>query len=292
MLNDTRTNLTKENYRTSIDIWKTGSQKYILTLDSEMQLNSLNIKNTVATNIILQIKDIQKKEFILDILSYDKEMTSCNNEGIQQMFTVTRHFEKLYDEFKVVISKDGTLKSIENFNYLQNKWKKIKNDSLQYFDTETDIESFFNLDEKTVNDQDFWIKALNEQEILFLYFGLSGYGTKFSSVERLRRENAFKTGAIDWVLQKTAKQELHKAPFNIVQEVTGVFEPSKKWMKKGYGKMPFFEGIPFKEDFNIKGNYLFDAESGFIKQATITVNEIVHPSILFHKLKYTLTPIE
>jgi len=147
MLNDTIKNLTEENYRTALDIWKTGSQKYILTLDSEMQLNSLNIKNTVVTNIILQIKDIRKTEFLLDILSYNKEMASCNNEGIQQMFTITRHFEKLYDEFKVVVSKRGILKSIENFSYLQNKWKKIKNDSLQYFDTETDIESYFNLNE-------------------------------------------------------------------------------------------------------------------------------------------------
>ena len=52
--------LNENSYKENLSLWKEGTQKYKLTLVSEMQLNSLNIKNTVNTNIILQIKEINK----------------------------------------------------------------------------------------------------------------------------------------------------------------------------------------------------------------------------------------
>ncbi|MCX2430386.1 hypothetical protein [Pedobacter sp. GR22-10] len=61
-------------------------------------------------------------------------MILCNNQGFKEMFLVTRQLEKLYDEFEAVVNQSGEILEIKNIDFLQQKWKRIKNELVNYFD--------------------------------------------------------------------------------------------------------------------------------------------------------------
>ncbi|MCX2430387.1 hypothetical protein [Pedobacter sp. GR22-10] len=44
--------------RKTINFWKTGIQKYKITLVGELQINSMNTKSKVENNLIFHLKDV------------------------------------------------------------------------------------------------------------------------------------------------------------------------------------------------------------------------------------------
>lgn len=276
----------KKVIRKRLNFWETGMQKYKLVLEGEMQLNSMHTRNKVEDSIIFQVKDISENGVVLDYISYAKEMTDCTNEGFKEMFAVTRQFEKLYDELSLFVAYEGKVEAVKNIEQLKEKWLRIKKETVRYFNEPTDIESFFNLNDQTMNDASFWIKMLNEQEFLLLFFTLAGYGNRsFDYSKKLTRDNAFRTNAIEWNLYT---EPVDVSTELIRTEVKGNFSPSKDWLVKAYGQMPFFTGVPLQPNFVINASYVFSAKTGFIEQAEIYLEEAVHPGLLFHKMKYKI----
>lgn len=274
--------------RKNINFWKTGIQKYKIKLVGTMQLNSMNTTTTVENNFIFHLKEIhQNGDVLLNLISYNKEMVACNNQGFKEMFLVTRQLEKLYDEFEAVINRDGEIQEIRNVDFLKDKWKKIKNELVNYFDEGTDIESFFRINDQTMDDQSFWRQMMNEQEFFFLFFNLANYGGSFNSNSRIKRDNAFRTNEIDWKIDYRGMAEGNE----ITVSLDGAFSPERRWLDKAYGKMPFLTGMEFAPNFKIDGEYKFDSKSGFIKEANITLEETVIPTFLSHKLEFNIIQI-
>lgn len=274
-----------EILRKTINFWKTGIQKYKITLVGELQINSMNTTSKVENNLIFHLKNIfDDGEILLNLISYDKEMISCNNQGFKEMFLVTRQLEKLYDEFEAVINQSGEIIEIKNLDFLQQKWKKIKNELVTYFNEGTDIESFFKLNDETMNNQSFWKQMLNEQEFFFLFFDLANYGHSFQRRKQIKRDNAFRSNQINWQMDYEAKTNSD----GITMSVNGFFKPDNKWLDQAYGKMPFLTGIPFTPNFKIEGEYKFDPVTGFIKEAYVNLEETVNSSLLYHKLKFQI----
>lgn len=274
-----------EILRKTINFWKTGIQKYKITLVGELQINSMNTTSKVENNLIFHLKNIfDDGEILLNLISYDKEMISCNNQGFKEMFLVTRQLEKLYDEFEAVINQSGEIIEIKNLDFLQQKWKKIKNELVTYFNEGTDIESFFKLNDETMNNQSFWKQMLNEQEFFFLFFDLANYGHSFQRRKQIKRDNAFRSNQINWQMDYEAKTNSD----GITMSVNGLFKPDNKWLDQAYGKMPFLTGIPFTPNFKIEGEYKFDPATGFIKEAYVNLEETVNSGLLYHKLKFQI----
>lgn len=272
-------------------IWGTGLQKYKFTLVGEMQLNTMNVKNKVESSLIFHVKDFLNKYadngLLINIITYDKQMVECSNPGFKEMFTVTRQFEKLYDEIEITIDEKGKLKSIENIQQLKEKWKQIKNDAITYFNDDTDIESFFKLNDATMDDEHLWKKIVTEQEMFFLFFELANHKTSFFRPKIIKRDNAYRNNLIDWLLSYTVKEY----PDYTDVSITGEFKPTKNWLQQSYGSIPFLTNIIFEPQFKIEGQYIFNKENGFIKEAYINIDETAHPQLLFHKLKFQIQSI-
>lgn len=278
----------KDILRKDINFWKAGIQKYKISLVGELQINSMQTISRIENSFLFHIKDIYANgDTLLNLISYDKQMISCNNQGFKEMFLVTRQLERLYDEFEAVVDKKGAIKQINNIEFLQNKWKKIKNELVNYFNEGTDIESFFKLNDETMNDQSFWKQMLNEQEFFFLFFNLANYGNTFQHKSLLKRDNAFRSNQIDWKIDYQGKATANE----ISLSVNGGFKPDTGWLDKAYGKMPFLTGVPFNPYFKIDGEYKFDPKTGFIKEAYINLEETVNPTLLYHKLKFQIIQI-
>lgn len=268
-----------------------GYGKYRVTLTGEMQVNNMNVINTVVNNFILNVKDISHDDIVkMELITYDKEMTATTHPAFKEMFAVTRQFEKLYDEIRVGVKMNGEVLSLYNMDTIQEKWKWLKNESIPYFNDNTDIEDFFKINESNISDEKFWLDILNEHEFFFLFFSLAGYGHKFSHVQDIYKSNAFKNGKIKWEIIARTSEEQSDAIFKRVN-IKGWFDFSKRWIQKTYGEMPFLQERKLTPKFQIEGYYIFDLRTGWINRAEIYQEETVDKDILFHKMKYVIEKI-
>lgn len=281
----------KENQLKRLIFTKPGTKKYKFILESEISLNSMIIKTKVETSWILQVLNITEDEFVLSLVAYDYVLKDCNDKGFAELYQITRQFQKLYDDITVSVDHHGNLKKVLNHDQLVHKWEDIKQETVQYFGDQANLDQFLAVDNETFSTPEFLQKIIREVEFFFVYLQAGGYGQKFSSYRELQRENAFRTGQITWDLDFSGKNQItYDKPIGEMK-VSSFFQPGKNWIKEAYGKMPFLEIDKIKPNFELKGHYEFNSSSGWIKNAWLDVNEIVHPQLLFHKLKYKIQEI-
>jgi len=285
--------LSKKEKMKRLAFYETGVRKYKFTLEGEMGLNVMHSKTITESLWILQVQDIMNDGYIIELITYDVALKECDSEGFSQLFQVTRQFQKLYDEIKVKTDREGKLIKVLNPERLLERWKQIKNETVQYFNAGTNLDDFFAITDEDFSKPDILYKIINEVEFFFIYLQTGGYGQKFNpfTYREIRRDNAFRTGVIEWDMEFMAKYEVKpESPLGKIK-VNSKFEPNKKWLEKAYGEMPFIKVEDLKPDFTLNGEYIFDNRSGWIKKAVLNINEIVHPSQLFHKMKYSIEEI-
>lgn len=269
----------------------TGVKKYRFTIESEVLVANLHSKTTIENSWVLQIQKITDDGYILDLVTYDSTLKECNEQGMKELFQITRYFQKIYDEVKVSVYLDGTIKQVINQNQLIEKWKAMKFDSIQYFGDETNLDQYFAVNDETFSKPEFIKKLASEIEFFFIYMQLGGYGQKLNSYRELKRDNAFRTGEIIWDLDFTGKDEIETNSPLGEMNINGFFQPSKSWAKQAYGQVQFVNVDELKLDFNLKGKYTFYNDNGWLKEALLTLNEIIHPKLLFHKMNYKIQEI-
>lgn len=270
----------------------TGTKKYRFTLEGEMGLNVMHTKTKTETSWILQVQDITNYGYVIDLVAYDIILKECNNEGFRELFHVTRQFQKLYDEIRVKTDFDGSLVEVLNQKQLIEKWTQIKNETIQYFNDDMNMEDFFAVSDEEFASPEFLHKIVQEVEFFFLYLQLGGYGQKFSyNIVELKRDNAFRTNIIPWDLGFSGQYEDSSKNLFGTMTVDSTFEPNKKWLQKAYGEIPFIKLDELKPDFSLSGRYSFYKDDGWLKEAELEVNEIVHPDLLYHKMKYRIQEI-
>lgn len=272
----------------------TGTKKYKFTLEGEMKLNVMLSQTKTETSWLLQCKDISDDGYIFDLLSYDTVLKECNSDGFKELFLITNQFKKLYDEIKFQTDKEGKLLRVLNPEKLTEKWQRLKAETIQYFGDETTIDKFFAVNDEEFAKQDFLNKLINEVEFFMFYLQLAGYGKKFNSwaTGEIKKDNAFRTGVIIWDLSFSGKNEI--IPGSPLGKVVtkGSFGPNKKWLEKAYGEIPFIKLEELEPQFTIEGNYTFYNKSGWLKSASIELNEVVHKNLLYHKMKYIIEEID
>lgn len=273
---------------------KKGTKKYKFTLEAEMGLNTLYSKTIIDNFWILQVLDISDQGYIIDLVNYDVQLRECNNEGFKEMFHVTRQFQKLYDEIRVTIDKEGNLIKVMNAQRMGDRWKQIKKETISYFNDGTDLDEFFAIKEDEFYKPEFLQKIVREVEFFFIYLQVPGYGRKIKqwNNSEIKRDNAYRTEQIRWVLDLSGRKEIiTDSPLGQIN-VKSVFETNNKWLQRGYGNMPFVKVEELKPDFSLKGEYQFYNKSGWLKRAKVLVNEIAHPKNLYHKMNYLIEEIE
>jgi hypothetical protein len=272
---------------------KTGTKKYRFILDGEMGLNVMCSKTRMETSWIVQVKNILEAGYVIDLVAYAITLKECNSEGFREMFHITRQFQKLYDEIKVKTDLEGNLLEVLNQKQLCEKWKQIKSETIQYFNDDMNLDEFFAVNDDEFAKPEFLHKLIREVEFFFLYLQSGGYGQKFSSwgLHELKRDNAFRTNTITWDMDFSGEYAIESNSSCGVMNVESRFEPDKKWLQKAYGEMPFIKVEELKPDFNLRGKYVFYNENGWLKEAELEVNEIVHPNQLYHKMKYRIQEI-
>jgi hypothetical protein len=270
-----------------------GTKKYRFTLEGEMGLNVLSTKTKTETSWILQVQNITDKGYVLDLVAYDIALKECDNGGFEELFHITRQFQKLYDELRVETDLEGNLVRVLNQKQLIEKWAQIKRETIQYFNEDMNLDDFFAISDEEFSQPEFLHKIVQEAEFFFLYLQLGGYGQKFNSLGtvELKRDNAFRTNVIHWDLEFSGRQEQRPNSAFGIMEIDGSFEPGKKWLQKSYEEMPFVKIEELKPEFSIKGKSLFYNDSGWLKEAELEVNEIVNPNTLYHKMKYRIEEI-
>lgn len=291
--NTVQEKMTKTEKMKRLFFRKTGTKKYKLTLSSAMKLNNMLSKTVAETSWILQVQNILNEKYLIDLTAYDYTLKECNNQGFAELYHVTRQFQKIYDEINVITSLDGRVLSVKNGEQLLEKWKNLKKETLQYFGKEISLEQFFAVNDEEFLKPDYLCKLISEVEFFFIYMQIGGYGQKFNpfGFVELNRDNAFKTAVIKWDLDFSGRYEIIPDSPLGKMEVKSTFEPNKNWLKQGYGEVPFLKIEELKPDFSLNGNYIFHNESGWLKEAELNVNEIVHPTLLYHKMNYKIQEI-
>jgi len=171
----------------------TGTKKYKFTLEGEMGLNVMYSKTKTETSWVLQVNNISGNRYIIDLVAYDIFLKECDNEGFRELFQVTRQFQKLYDEIKVITDWEGNLVEVLNQKQLIEKWKQIKIETIQYFNDDMNLDDFFSVNDEEFAKPEFLHRIIREVEFFFLYLQLGGYGRNFSSwgLTEIKRDNIY-----------------------------------------------------------------------------------------------------
>src|SRR4028119_1569259 len=98
------------------------SEKYTLTIDTDIMAGSLPIKTKSELRWDLRVLEANEQEAILEIITLDNRLLESNNPMVKDIAAMSQALSQMYSELKVKISSEGRVKQILNKDTILSKW--------------------------------------------------------------------------------------------------------------------------------------------------------------------------
>lgn len=265
------------------------TQKYTLTVRAQIQMGSSLSKTTTECRWSLNIKDITKDGYDLELLTLENVMTETNNPALKDMVALNNVFGQMYNELHFTVNKKGQLIHVHNIAQLQKRWKQVRTQLVEIQGRHTSIEEVLRLNDDLFAEEKKLFDTINAIEFFELYFN-GIYGKILPANEYITKKSRFQLADIKWAYTYTCKEPLLKSQdvYTVNVEAVPAQPFSKEWIQKAYGGFPFLKDMPLQPSASAKGVYFFDVHTGLLKEAEFNAEEIAHPGLLYTKLNYVI----
>ena len=276
--------LNKEENKTAI--LKTGvTQKYICTIDSDIQIGTMNVVTTTECRWVVTVKQITEQGYRLEILTLDNHIIATNNPSVHDVAALNNLFKEIYNELDVTVNKKGHVYAINNLVQIKDKWLRVRGQLKTLTANEESIASVIRLNDDIFDNNANLMHTIRAIEFFEIFFnGIYEESIPYSS--RVTRKSKFQAADIDWAIRYSYENNDNKT---VVFEGENEKRLNADWLRNAYGHFTFLEPATLVPVIGCKGKYQIDPETGMVVKASYYTEEVVHVQLLYNKIKYTLT---
>lgn len=265
---------------------KPQTKKYLLTLNSEMNINGLVSETTIEIRWLLSLKEIRDIGYKFELITLDHAMTK--GAEMIELHKVVIQMQKALNELVFTLTPDFKLDKVLNLTQIQKRWQAVKQETFEYYNEQRSIQEIFNIQEQNFQ-RHGGVKAMVEaMEFFNIYFN-GQYGTKFPITKTKKVPNLFRTVEIPFrVDYREIRQtdDITMIQFKSNKEMT-----SSSDIKSTYGKFPFVDSSKVIPQYEYNGFYNLNIENGFIENGEVVFTENVNDK-LSGKLHYKIESYE
>lgn len=272
-----------------IEFKKPFTEKYRLTVTSNIQTGNMPIKSKAIIRWEVKVKSINDDYINIEIITLDNELIEYNNPLVKSMADMNKVFAGMWSELDLVVDRDYKLVKIKNLALLEEKWERIKSEIKNILNKEPElISSVINLNDKNFENPEVIANLIQNNEFFLMYFH-HVFGSGYHSIsKRVRSKNIFNTALIDWEY-KVDKISTNDDNLYLFQ-VEGYLSTNlnRSWVKESYKMFTHLDLDKIQPVMTEIGKYWIDAETGKIIKAYLEKKEIAHPQILHGFIRYDL----
>lgn len=286
-------NSKSERLRTAIRFRKPFTEKYTLTIETDIQAGYFPLKTKTSIRWFIEVADVDSEgNAELSLFTLDNLLLETNNPALEDLAALNRAFGKMYSELYLIVNVTGEITYIRNIVQIREKWENTKNEMEKIRKQVPALESLLLLNDEIFNDPEKIKIAITNNEFFSSYFYLF-YGAKLPMqyVDRTSN-NVLQTNEMNWSYEVSGFPDL---PVEHIKNKRFTFTgksysgESREWKKKAYGHLPMIDDEKkIKPVFNEKGEALFEAQTGRLFHLQLEREEIVLPEKVFGKVRIEL----
>lgn len=274
---------------------KGSTQKYTLTIHSDIQMGSSHNKSVTECRWMLTVKDITDNGYELELLTLDNVMLETNNPALKDIAALNNVFKQMYNELYFTVNRRGELLNVKNIALLQKRWQQVRTQLFEIQGKSTSIEEVLRLNDELFADEKQLFDVIKATEFFELYFN-GIYGKKLPYTDYPTKKSRFQLTDIKWMYNYSHKVSLQDSVDTFVVNIDATpGQPfTKEWIQKAYGSFPFLQSIGIENlrpTAKAAGIYFFDVKTGLLREAEFKTEEIAHPGLLYTKLSYIIKAV-
>src|ERR1700754_731313 len=161
--------LNKEENKTAI--LKTGvTQKYICSIDSDIQIGTMNVVTTTECRWVVTVKQITEQGYRLEILTLDNHIIATNNPSVHDVAALNNLFKEIYNELDVTVNKKGHVYAINNLVQIKDKWLRVRGQLKTLTANEESIASVIRLNDDIFDNNANLMHTIRAIEFFEIFF--------------------------------------------------------------------------------------------------------------------------
>ncbi|MFT3936538.1 MAG: hypothetical protein QM726_23130 [Chitinophagaceae bacterium] len=265
-----------------------GMKKYTLTQDGEIQLGSFSAKNTTLNRWAINKKAKQQdKSVIIELFTLESAFKGEVNEVFKSTEAVNKVFKQIYNELEVSVNSYGELSRVLNHKQMKDKWINLKKELVTIESQKLPFDQILKLNDNIFDNYQLLHNVVSANEFFSIFCNcIYGKNPPFSSSRKSR--NLLSTGEIQFNYQTELTHEDDK---NYKIAISGnpeqISDSKKMELYKEFKFLdPYLKAL--KPVHIYKAEYVVDKKSGWIQNAKIRAEEIVHPGLLYSSMDFKL----
>lgn len=268
------------------------TKKYIITNRSNIKVNTLNIISVNECRWIVNVKDLLKDSYIIELYTLENKIVETNNDAIQDVANFNNLFKEVYNELILEITFTGELVAVKNNNDIRRKWSSIKDRLQSMQQNQQSVATVINLNDGLFNSDANILEVIKATEFFELFFiGFYGKEIPANHVNKIRASK-FRGAKLEWVYhfhQNEMNKYDEKAVCDIIDMrgfTNNLF--TENFIKEAYGQFDFLNYKKLRTEVVSEGKYFIDRNTGMIEKGFYNTNEIIDEDLLYSKNSYTI----
>ena len=123
--------------------------KYLITIESKMNVAGIASENKVETRWFFTLKAITPYYYLFELIMLDNTMVETNNDGFVDIHKMVTQMQKALNEVVFQTNKQGAVIKVENIETIKQKWKSVKAEMFEYNKNMTSIQDLLKVNEKS-----------------------------------------------------------------------------------------------------------------------------------------------
>lgn len=261
------------------------TQKYLCTIDSDIQIGTMNVVTTTECRWVVTVKQITEHAYRLEILTLDNRIIAANNPSVHDVAALNNLFKEIYNELDVTVDHKGNVVGVNNSLQVKDKWLRVRGQLKTLTANEESIASVVRLNDDIFDHDANLLHTIRAMEFFEIFFN-GVYNERIPYINRVNRKSKFQAVDIDWSIRYNFENNDQNT---VVFEGENEKRLSPEWLRNAYGHFTFLEPATLVPLISSKGRYKINGDTGLVAEATYQTQEIVHVQLLYNKIKYTLT---
>lgn len=263
--------------------------KYNLRIKTDTVIGGVVLKSEAEITWLIQININPKGDFKLNLITLDHRLISYSNPMLREIADISQTFGRLYNDLELLMSEEGKIEKILNYDTIVKKWEYLKKD-LDKLSMEANLTEIIKLNESTLENEQKVIANIMQTEFFAVFFNL--YYSEYipNTTSEYKTYNLLNTHLVKWRYHLSLNELKDKTKI-VKQEGKLAESLDKKWFNKAYENFMHIDLENKKAILKDEAQYHL-GDKNQVLLGKIIKSEIVDTNFLYAKYEYDLEMVE
>jgi len=260
-----------------LEFKKIFQKKYLVTIDSRLNIGGMDSATTAEIRWLLDLRKIHSDACTFELITLDHTLTK-GDSGFMEIHKLVLQMQKALNEINFSADKQGNLE-IHNLEAIKKRWQSVKQETFEYNRGNTSIQELFALQDEVFENKKGIENMIKAMEFFQIYLNMYQKDKSIFSLSGNKKmvPNLFRTAEIPFNMeyfQKKLDNTFYEISFD---KQTKTY--NRDFLKKAYGQFPFIDVMKIEPQYEYRGVYMVNAETGAIQKAELMYREYVHEKL-------------